>query len=83
MQVDWNAISQGGSTATNFQVLPNDRIYIQENKLMAFANFVDMATKPIENVFSFSLLGINQVQLINRLPNGVRGLQNPFAGGVF
>lgn len=79
LPVDWRAISQGGSTATNFQVLPGDRIYIAENKLLAFTNFLQNATQPFENAFGFTLLGVQTIQTINRLPNGSRG----FGGGFF
>lgn len=76
LPVDWGAISQGGSTATNFQVLPGDRIYIAENKMLAFTNFIQSVTQPFENVFGFTLLGVQTVQTVNRLPNGFRGVQN-------
>lgn len=74
LPVDWSAISMGGSTATNFQVLPGDRIYIAENKMLAFTNFVQSVTAPFENAFGFTLLGVQTVQTVNRLPNGLRGV---------
>ncbi len=75
LPVNWSAISQGGSTSTNYQVLPGDRIYIAENKVLAFTNFLQTVTGPFENAFGFTLLGVQTIQTVNRLPNGLRGAQ--------
>lgn len=81
LRVDWSAVSRGGSTITNFQLLPGDRLYISENKVNAFTAFIGNVTAPFENAFGFTLLGTQAVQTINRLPNGTRGLSG--GGGVF
>ena len=57
LPVDWNAITMGGSTATNYQVFPGDRIYVSANRLIAFDNYLSMVIAPIERVLGLTLLG--------------------------
>ncbi len=78
LQVDWNAISRGGATATNYQVLPGDRIYVQADKLITFDTFVAKFTAPFERIFGFVLLGNGTVRAIQ---NGHR--QQGSSGGGF
>lgn len=73
LMVDWSAITQGANTATNYQLLPGDRLFIAENKTLALTNFIETMTTPVESVFGFSLLGIQTLQTANRLPLGFRG----------
>lgn len=73
LPINWNAITQGGSTSTNYQILPGDRIYIGEDKMVAFDTFVQKMTAPFERIFGFTLLGTQTVQQINRSPTGFRG----------
>ncbi len=81
--VDWNAITQGGGTATNYQLMPGDRLFIAENKLIALSTVIERVTAPVENVFGFGLLGIQAVQTANRLPNGIRGASGLGGLGFF
>lgn len=71
--VDWSAITQGASTATNYQLLPGDRLFIAENKMLAMGYLIETVTAPVESLFGFSLLGIQTIQTANRLPLGFRG----------
>jgi len=57
LPVDWYAMTQRGKIDTNYQVLPGDRIYVAEDKLVALDSFVAKWTAPFERVFGFSLLG--------------------------
>ena len=57
LPVEWNAITQGASTTTNYQVMPGDRIYIAEDKWIAFNAWVTKVTTPFEQIFGFTLLG--------------------------
>ena len=70
LQVDWDAIVQSGNTATNYQILPGDRVFVAENKHVALNNFVTLLLDPVERVFGFSLLGAQSIQTINRFPQG-------------
>jgi polysaccharide export outer membrane protein len=82
LPVDWRAISQGGSTATNYQLMPGDRLFIQEDKMVAFGTFVEKMIGPFERMFGFTLLGVQTIETTNRLPDGSfsNSNQNPGFG---
>jgi polysaccharide biosynthesis/export protein len=57
LPVDWVAITRGGVTDTNYQILPRDRIYIVDDKLVATNNFLAGFTEPINSMLRLSQLG--------------------------
>jgi hypothetical protein len=73
LPVDWKEITKGAATATNYQILPGDRIFIAENKLVAFDSALNKVIAPFERIFGFTLLGTQTVQTINRFPLGFNG----------
>ena len=64
----------GGSTATNYQVFPGDRIFIAEDKLIAIDSTLNRMIAPFERMFGVTLLGTQTIQTINRFPLGLSGL---------
>ena len=78
LPVDWDDIAAGAATATNYQILPGDRIFIAENKMIALDSALRNTIAPFERVFGFSLLGAQAVQTINRFPLGLSGLGSGF-----
>ncbi|OHB74802.1 MAG: hypothetical protein A2W31_18730, partial [Planctomycetes bacterium RBG_16_64_10] len=46
LQVNWNDITRGASTATNYQLMPGDRLFIAEDTLMALDTLVGKVTRP-------------------------------------
>jgi len=78
LPVNWKEITAGASTATNYQVLPGDRIFIAENKLIALDAALNTFIAPFERVFGVTLLGTQTVQTINRFPLGISGLGSGF-----
>ncbi|MFM7245237.1 MAG: polysaccharide biosynthesis/export family protein [Planctomycetaceae bacterium] len=70
LPVDIEAIMKGGSTATNYQVLPGDRVFIAQDQWIAFDSVIGKITAPFERIFGFTLLGTSLVQQINRFPFG-------------
>ena len=62
LPVDYEAISRGGSTATNFQVMPGDRVFIAEDNVTAFNTFVTKVTMPIERLLGTSALGASTIR---------------------
>lgn len=62
LPVDWCAITKGASTATNYQLLPGDRVFVQEDKWIAFDTWVGKVVSPFERMFGFTLLGTTTVQ---------------------
>ena len=64
-------IMAGAGVATNYQILPGDRIFIQEDHLVRADSVVAKITAPFERMLGFALLGANTVQLNQRFPQGV------------
>ena len=62
LPVDWNAITQAGVTATNYQVFPGDRIYVKADFLINLDNTLAKIFAPIERIFGASLLGSSAYQ---------------------
>ena len=70
LPVDWEAITRGASVATNYQLMPGDRLFIAENHLLAWSNLVSIMLNPVERVIGFTLLGAQTVQTVQRFPEG-------------
>jgi len=70
LPVDIVAIMKGGSTATNYQLMPGDRVFIAQDQWIAFGSVINKITEPFERIFGFALLGSSTVQQINRFPFG-------------
>ena len=58
LPVQWDAITANASAETNFQLLPGDRVFVAEDKLVAANNGLTKLLAPIEQVMGFSLLGV-------------------------
>ena len=57
LPIEWDAITQGGQTATNYQLLPGDRLFVAEDELITFTNVVGKVTAPIERLAGILGLG--------------------------
>ena len=55
--VDWRAITQQGLSATNYQVLPGDRIYVKADCLMAIDAALAKFLSPVQRILGTTLLG--------------------------
>jgi polysaccharide export outer membrane protein len=71
LPVDWQAITRGASTATNYQLMPGDRIFVAEDRLLALNNTVAKIINPIERMFGFTLLSSQTIQFLQRFPRGL------------
>ena len=67
------AVTRGGATGTNYQVLPGDRIFIAEDDNVALANFVDKVTRPIDELVGFVSLGSSTIRGINNVKTRSNG----------
>lgn len=74
LPVDWVAITKGGSTTTNYQIMPGDRIFVKEDHWIAFDTALGKLLSPFERMFGFTLLGTETVQAVNRFPRGAGGI---------
>jgi polysaccharide export outer membrane protein len=70
MPVDWNAITQAGSTATNYQLFPGDRLYVSADCLITFDNYLAKLLAPVERLLGVSLLGTSAALNVQSLRNG-------------
>lgn len=76
LPVDWAAITRNGSTATNYQLLPGDRIYVAQDPLATVDVTLSRVFAPIERVFGITLFGnsvINNLKNPNGSGNGGTG----------
>ncbi len=69
LPVDWLGITQRGDIATNYQILPGDRMYISEDKLVAVDTALAKAISPIERIFGVTLLGTQTAKSIRFFNN--------------
>ena len=80
MPVDWYAVTERAEPMTNYQLLPGDRVFIAEDKLVAFDTFVAKFTAPLERIMGFTLLGVGTA---TRLSGSVlTGGGNPLNQGI-
>ena len=68
LPVDWMAVTQGGSAATNYQVLPGDRVYIAQDEMITLNNMVSKVISPFERVMGF--LGLSGSTVRNLATEG-------------
>ena len=50
LPVDWEAITQGAQTGTNFQIMPGDRVFIAEDQMLTINTVFGKLTGPIERI---------------------------------
>lgn len=70
LPVNWDEVSRGGSTATNYQLMPRDRLYIAEDPFIKFSSLVLKYTAPFERLFGFTSLGTQMLNQIKRFGLG-------------
>ncbi len=66
LPVCWDAITKGGRPATNYQLLPGDRIYVHADPLIKTDNVIAKITAPIERVLGTILLSNAVVEAVQR-----------------
>ena len=67
LPVDWCGLAQRGSAATNYQIYPNDRVFVQSDPLIRTDTLLAKVLSPIQRVFGATLLGATTV---NTIKNG-------------
>jgi polysaccharide export outer membrane protein len=73
LPVDWCSISQHGGTATNWQLMPGDRIYVQADHWISADSWIAKRLSPIERLFGAALLGSQTVNSIRTNPDRTSG----------
>jgi polysaccharide export outer membrane protein len=75
LPVDWCGIVRNGSAATNYQIFPGDRIYVNSDGLIRTDSALGKFLAPVERVLGTVLLGSSAVNSI-RNSNGTNGNGN-------
>jgi polysaccharide export outer membrane protein len=57
LPVCWEQITANADARSNYQLLPGDRVFIAEDKWIAFDTAIGKFTAPFERIMGFSLLG--------------------------
>ena len=79
LDVDWRGITAEAAYGTNYQLMPNDRIFIEEDKMVAWDTKLSKVIAPFERIMGFSLLG---AQTATRFSGSVlKGGGNPSGMG--
>jgi polysaccharide export outer membrane protein len=64
LPVDWLAVTQRGDVATNYQILPGDRLFVSEDKLVAFDTKLGKIISPFERIAGFIALGTSTTRSV-------------------
>jgi autotransporter-associated beta strand protein len=67
LPVDYVGITKRGATATNYQIMPGDRIFVAEDRITALNNRLTKITMPIERLMGVLSLGASTIERIERL----------------
>jgi polysaccharide export outer membrane protein len=82
LPVDWCAVSGRGAAATNYQIFPGDRVFIEEDHVVAFDNHLAKLIAPIERVFGVTLLGTSTVSNLRFFHRGAGTIGGGGGGGI-
>ncbi|MFL5243360.1 MAG: polysaccharide biosynthesis/export family protein [Gemmataceae bacterium] len=83
LPVDYPAISKCGATATNYQLFPGDRLYVESDPLIKFDGMLTKIITPIERLFGIALFGDTTIiQLQNKRGSGSTNNNTGVLGGL-
>ncbi len=57
LPVSWDSITAHAGTETNYQILPGDRVFIAEDKMVLIDTIVAKVISPFERIMGFAILG--------------------------
>ncbi len=64
LPVNWESLTQGANTSTNYQLLPGDRVYVMAEPLVTTDTFLARLFSPLERIFGITLLGNSTVRSV-------------------
>lgn len=64
LPVDWKGITRRGNTASNYQVLPGDRVFVMGQPLAKVDNTLARTLAPVERVLGTTLFGFTTFKTI-------------------
>jgi polysaccharide export outer membrane protein len=81
LDVNWIEITECASTATNYQVLPGDRIFVKGDPLISFDNLLSKIYSPIERTLGVILLDNAVISSFQGISRGGTGSGSGTGGG--
>jgi polysaccharide export outer membrane protein len=82
LPIDWLAITQRGAADTNYQIMPGDRLYVSEDKLVAFDTALGKVFAPLERLSGGTLLIMRTIERLISFPQLGGGGGGGGFGGV-
>lgn len=82
LQVDWQGITKRGGAATNFQLMPGDRVFIAQDELVAVDTNLEKNLAPWQRMMGFTLLGVTTMGRLSGKVIQNRGNIGGFGGGI-
>lgn len=70
LPIEYDAIIQGASTATNYQLMPGDRVYIAQNDYVAVGNLIAIVKAPFERAAGVASLGTSMIRNLQMTGRG-------------
>ena len=64
LPVDWDAVCQRADPRTNYQLMPNDRLFVAEDKWYSVGSQIDKMLSPVERVLGFTMVGTSSARSI-------------------
>jgi len=75
MPVNWKGVTECGESATNYQIFPGDRVYVQSDAWIRADTWLSKRLSPVLRGFGATLLGASTVNSIkNGTSSGLGGL---------
>ncbi len=78
LPIEWDAVTQGAQTATNYQLMPGDRLFVAEDELITFSNIVAKITAPIERIAGIMSLGSSTIRGYETMGRNYNRARNGF-----
>lgn len=79
LPVDWCGITRYGQVKTNYQIMPNDRVYILSQPVTKFTTYLNRTLAPVNTTLNTLILGASLRQIF-RDDNGGGGIFVPIGG---
>jgi polysaccharide biosynthesis/export protein len=80
LPVDWIGITTRGETATNYQLLPGDRIFVRADAFITIDTALGRFLNPFERIFGFILLGNSTIANLHNTAGGGNNSNNNTGG---
>ena len=83
LRVDYDAITCCAATATNYQLMPGDRVFIAEDPLVAQNSLLNKKVAPLERTMGLISLTASTLRSLSNIPGGSETLKELVQKGFF